>query len=889
MLKSLKFWRLDSPFQGLGVRSRLMIAFVILASSSTLLALVGWTGLSNTDTALKEFEQQALPNILQSLALAERTANLAAVAPYVANTSSPSMLSELNRSLEEKINQVLELSTQIPQLEEAAPNLQPLLNQLELTITELMGLTRAHLLLREDVRQYEYSLNQLRYELEKLGESEPVEPLSITLFVLFDQLNQALYLEDVQAIEALATTFSEQFFALRQDDVTRPLSTLLSELKALGIADSNLFRQRVEQVELQQRRAFLLASTRAISNQLSIQVKEFVDQVQQQITQQSQRMGLAVNSGKTGILMIALLCFTAALAGIWIVRELTESLGRVTAVMSRLAKGDTLLPTPAIERRDEMGELARAFEVFRENAVAIDTMRQDLQEQSHLLETIFNHINDGLSVFDQHNRLIAWNPQYAAMLELPEEELHKGMSIEEIYARLSVEAQEGWALNGIMLNRDEVNQLRQQSIQRFERNFPGGRVVEFRSNPMPEGGFVTLYSDLTERKAIEAQLRQSQKMEVLGQLTGGVAHDFNNLLAAMFGNLQLLGDHLSTDSQAAVYAHRALAAADRGRHLTQRLLAFSRKQYLQPEVVDVNALIEGMLDLIEYSVGDGITLELALDADPALVSVDPSQLENALLNLSINSSAAMQGCGQLCFQTTYEPQYMLNAERQAVIRICVRDTGCGIPDALIRRVFEPFFTTKEIGEGSGLGLSMVYGFVKQSQGDIQIRSHVGQGTEVDILLPCETALPNLSTTPDSASPLTLGQGQRILLVEDDPQVGQMSQDLLEGLGYGVVHVTGAEQALSVLQSEQNMALVFSDINLGSQWNGLALQQHLAHTYPELPVLLTSGLHPFLLQQRYGLTEEVAFIAKPYSRESLAAAITKLIVCDLKEPHEPTEY
>ena len=232
---------------------------------------------------------------------------------------------------------------------------------------------------------------------------------------------------------------------------------------------------------------------------------------------------------------------------------------------------------------------------------------------------------------------------------------------------------------------------------------------------------------------------------------------------------------------------------------------------------------------------------------------------------------------------------MLNAERQAVIRICVRDTGCGIPDALIRRVFEPFFTTKEIGEGSGLGLSMVYGFVKQSQGDIQIRSHVGQGTEVDILLPCETALPNLSITPDSASPLTLGQGQRILLVEDDPQVGQMSQDLLEGLGYGVVHVTGAEQALSVLQSQQNMALVFSDINLGSQWNGLALQQHLAHTYPELPVLLTSGLHPFLLQQRYGLTEEVAFIAKPYSRESLAAAITKLIVCDLKEPHEPTEY
>nr|WP_281493939.1 PAS-domain containing protein [Neptunomonas phycophila] len=647
---------------------------------------------------------------------------------------------------------------------------------------------------------------------------------------------------------------------------------MLSEFQALGLGGRNVYSVRRDQLILQQRRAFLLASTRAVSDQLSGEVKLFVDNVQQQITAQSDQVGNAVNSGKTSILLFTLLCFTATLGGIWVVRELTGHLGRVTKVMTRLAAGEKQLPTPAVERRDEIGELARAFEVFRENAVEIDRISQNLKEQSRLLETIFENINDGLSVFDENNRLIAWNPQYVSILELPANQLKPGMPIESIHPLLSQEAQDSWALDGMALDRDEVNQLRKQRTQRFERHFPGGRVVEFRSNPMPDGGFVTLYSDLTERKTIEAQLRQSQKMEVLGQLTGGVAHDFNNLLAAIFGNLQLLEDSLPAGGKQLRYAQRALSAAERGKSLTQRLLAFSRKQLLQPETTEVDGLIEGMLDLMEYSVGEQTEIQLDLQAADWWVSVDPSQLENALLNLAINSSAAMPNGGSVSFKTRQLTDQLLNGRRCDLLAITVSDTGCGIPQAILRRVFEPFFTTKEIGEGSGLGLSMVYGFVKQSNGDIHITSAEGKGTQIEIWLPRVIETTTLANSTLSTQENTKGSGQHVLLVEDDAQVAQTAEALLESLGYQVTVVNHAVGAMDALDKANDVALVLTDINLGSAVNGVQLSDMINERWSALPVLLTSGLHKQQLKQRYGLLDSHALLAKPYTRDELAVAV-----------------
>ncbi|QLE99223.1 response regulator [Neptunomonas phycophila] len=887
MLTLLKRLRHYHPLRGMQARARLMLAFTILAGSTMALAMVGWIGLNNTATALNEFERQALPDISRSLALAERTANLAAVAPYVANTSSPSMLQSLSNTLEEKIHIVLTMAKDIPELDNAAPQLPALLERLEKTVTELISLTRQHLLLREDIRQVEYRLTLLKERIkEKSLASNPNNRQVLSLLFMLDQLNSATQQSDMDRLSLIQQSFSDALDAFGAQDTLNAsplpsqMAPILSEFQALGLGVRNVYSVRRDQLILQQRRAFLLASTRAVSDQLSGEVKHFVDNVQQQITAQSDQVGNAVNSGKTSILLFALLCFTATLGGIWVVRELTGHLGRVTKVMTRLAAGEKQLPTPAVERRDEIGELARAFEVFRENAVEIDRISQNLKEQSRLLETIFENINDGLSVFDENNRLIAWNPQYVSILELPANQLKPGMPIESIHPLLSQEAQDSWALDGMALDRDEVNQLRKQRTQRFERHFPGGRVVEFRSNPMPDGGFVTLYSDLTERKTIEAQLRQSQKMEVLGQLTGGVAHDFNNLLAAIFGNLQLLEDSLPAEGKQLRYAQRALSAAERGKSLTQRLLAFSRKQLLQPETTEVDGLIEGMLDLMEYSVGEQTEIQLDLQAADWWVSVDPSQLENALLNLAINSSAAMPNGGSVSFKTRQLTDQLLNGRRCDLLAITVSDTGCGIPQSILRRVFEPFFTTKEIGEGSGLGLSMVYGFVKQSNGDIHITSAEGEGTQIEIWLPrvIETTTQANSTLLTQEN--TKGSGQHVLLVEDDAQVAQTAEALLESLGYQVTVVNHAVGAMDALDKANDVALVLTDINLGSAVNGVQLSDMINERWSALPVLLTSGLHKQQLKQRYGLLDSHALLAKPYTRDELAVAVHRRL-------HHPT--
>lgn len=858
-----------NPFRRLKARTRLLLAFTILSVSAMILALVGWQGLSNTDRALNIFEQQALPDISRSLELAERTANLAAIAPYVTSAGTPYMLEGLSQTLKNKIEKVLSLAQSIPQLDAAAPNLQSLLQRLEITVNELIELTRQHLFLREDLREYEYRLRGLVDEAEGFDAANR-SAISESMTRMVEMLITASHIQSADSLNSSR----QRFIRLLGSSTSSTVSSSdrwHDELYAVGVAPDNLFDLRLRQLAMEQRSAFLLASTRAISEQLSGEVQHFVDQIQSRISHESQRVGVAVNSGKTGIFIISLLCVAAALGGILMVRELVMNLTSVTLLMSRLADGDTHQQTPAIERSDEIGDLARAFQVFRENAVQIDRISHDLQEQSNLLETVFTNINDGLSVFDKEGRLIAWNPQYLVILELPKAGLQTGMSIEEVHALLSKEAQESWALDGMALDKDEVNLMRRQEPQHFERHFANGRVVEFRSSPMPDGGFVTLYSDLTERKTVEAQLRQSQKMEVLGQLTGGVAHDFNNLLAAMYGNLQLLESTLYDDPKGLKYARRALASAERGKNLTQRLLAFSRKQHLTPEATEVDELIEGMLDLIEYSVGSSIKIKLDLAADGWLVDVDPGQLENALLNLTINSSAAMPDGGVLTFCTRQCRGIVINGQLTDAIHIQVADTGCGISEGHLRRVFEPFFTTKEVGQGSGLGLSMVYGFVKQSDGDIKVQSKQGQGTTIGIYLRRKAEEAHLPAT-ERITEFSYGENRCVLMVEDDTQVRDAGQEVLEKLEYRVVAVSSVEEAITQLNQRKNIDIVFTDINLGTAVNGLHLAEKIEHRWPEIPVLLTSGLSVQHLSGQYGLKETDVVLAKPYRLEELAIAL-----------------
>ncbi len=393
--------------------------------------------------------------------------------------------------------------------------------------------------------------------------------------------------------------------------------------------------------------------------------------------------------------------------------------------------------------------------------------------------------------------------------------------------------------------------------------------------------WVAIERDITERKLVEEQLRQSQRLESLGQLTGGVAHDFNNLLTVMLGNAELLAEQLPDDGLQKRLATMIAAAAQRGADLTQRLLAFARKQALEPRSVNLDSLVAEMNGLIRRTLGGHIDVTHVQTPDLWSTLVDPMQLENVLLNLGINARDAMPGGGRLTFTTA---NLRLDAAGVAAyadlepgdfVVLQVVDTGCGIPTELLPRVFEPFFTTKEKGKGTGLGLSMAYGFVKQSQGHLDIESQIGRGTTVRVILPAHRAQDDGAVAPPpaaTAAPPRAGTGQCVLLVEDEAAVRDFARDQLERLGYRVIEASDGPSALTVLQARADIELLFTDVMMPGGMSGRELAEAAHRLRPGLPVLYTSGYAADALTKDGQLEPGVLLLGKPYRHADLASKL-----------------
>lgn len=396
--------------------------------------------------------------------------------------------------------------------------------------------------------------------------------------------------------------------------------------------------------------------------------------------------------------------------------------------------------------------------------------------------------------------------------------------------------------------------------------------------------------NVTTEKEAEAQLlaaqealRQSQKMEAVGQLTGGIAHDFNNMLAVVVGSLELLDRRLSgSDARAKRYLDAAGEAAKRGALLTQRLLAFSRQQPLQPKAVDANKLVAGMSDLLRHSIGADIRLETVLAGGLWRTHVDPNQLENIVLNLAVNARDAMPGGGRLTIETQnahLDERY--SASNLAVkaghyVLIAVSDTGSGMPPDVIEKAFDPFFTTKAVGKGTGLGLSQVYGFVKQSGGHVKIYSEPGEGTTIKIYLPRLLGFAAVETVDDPGSDLALGEEREVILVvEDEPAVRQFNVDALTELGYRVLAADGAAAALKLLEAHSDIVLLFTDVVMPDV-NGAALADEVRRRWPHIKVLFTTGYTRNAVVHNGVLDAGVDLIGKPFTLEALSTKLRDVL-------------
>ncbi len=405
-----------------------------------------------------------------------------------------------------------------------------------------------------------------------------------------------------------------------------------------------------------------------------------------------------------------------------------------------------------------------------------------------------------------------------------------------------------------------------------------GQTVFARSTLVPETtpvgetlGFFVFSHDISEQKRMQAALVQAQKMEAIGQLTGGLAHDFNNLLTVIIGNLAALQDHRPNDAGVNEFVEPALQSARRGVQLIKRLLTFSRQQPLEPETVDIGELISSLAKLVRRSLPESVTVSTDLAQASVHALVDPGQLESALLNFALNARDAMPDGGRLHIAARpVELSIGANAFDVApghYVLIEVADNGCGMDAATLARACEPFFTTKRFGLGSGLGLAMAYGFAKQSGGSIAIHSQSGQGTTVLLVLPQTTRKPD----DDEISPEAplVNDGELVLLVEDDPNVRRIVRQQLVDLGYPVIEAESGEQGLSMIEQIPDIAIVVSDIIMPGGINGRELADEILHQRPNMRVVLMSGYHDENLDAHH---DDLPVLAKPFVRQDLARAL-----------------
>jgi signal transduction histidine kinase/CheY-like chemotaxis protein len=400
----------------------------------------------------------------------------------------------------------------------------------------------------------------------------------------------------------------------------------------------------------------------------------------------------------------------------------------------------------------------------------------------------------------------------------------------------------------------------------------------------------TLEERILERTAdlerAHAQLRQSQKLEAIGQLTGGIAHDFNNVLQVIAGNLQLLQMSLAGNAEAQRRLETAAFAADRGAQLSSQLLAFARRQPLQPISTNVGRILRGMDDLLRRALGESVHIEMIVAGGLWTTLVDPHQLENVILNLAINARDAMKGDGRLTLElgnAMLDDSYAAS-EPDIVpgqyVLLAISDTGCGMAPDVLARAFEPFFTTKREGEGTGLGLSMAYGFVKQSNGHIRIYSEVGGGTTLRIYLP-RSMQPEVDIGNNRAAPVT-GGTETILVVEDDAVVQATVVDTLQGLGYHVLKASNGQGALSILRSGIPVDLIFTDVVMPGPVRSVDMARQARELFPEIAILFTSGYTRNAIVHGGRLDPGVELISKPYRREALARKIRQVIASNRPE-------
>jgi PAS domain S-box-containing protein len=529
------------------------------------------------------------------------------------------------------------------------------------------------------------------------------------------------------------------------------------------------------------------------------------------------------------------------------------------------------------ENQEIMGLYTRTEDLSARKAA-----EDELVQQQARLQSILQTTPDGIVTIDERGIVESFSPSAEHLFGYRASEAI-GQNVKMLMPSPYQEEHDQYLANYIETGEKKIIGIGRQVTARRKdgTTFPMNLAVD---EIILDGSrmFTGIIHDITDEVARQDELRQAQKMEAVGQLTGGVAHDFNNLLTVIIGNLEMLEPRVAEDARASLLLEQAQEAADLGAQLTGRMLAFARRQPLAPRIIDLNELVADTTGLLQRSLGESIEIHSSLASDLDQTMADPSQLQNALLNLCLNARDAMPGGGKLTIETanTELDEEYTHSRPDVVpgryVMLSVSDTGTGIPLDVQQRVFEPFFTTKEAGAGSGLGLSMIYGFAKQSGGHLRLYSEMGMGTTVSLYLP-RNGDAVASADEQAGSPQQRGnQDITILVVEDDHRVRATTVARVEELGYSVLEASDGPAALEILQQSPAVDVLFTDIVMPGGMMGNELADQAKQLYPNIKVLFTSGYTEEASLQAGSIKNGSALLTKPYRLADLAGKLRDVI-------------
>lgn len=737
-------------------RGRLLLLNLLVVAVTLMVSGVAVMGFRHASQMQEQVQQQTVDDMTGSLNLARDTANVATAAVRLSQVvgaleykGEAERLLETQRALKNSLEQ---LAT-APLAQQDAGLVARIIQRSNELQTSVGGMLergqRRHLERNALLSSLYQNLSYLRH-LQKVTHAQDD--------ILLNEMNRLIVAAiATPAPQAIIHQLVEVMSALPTHSDTPLVNTLLTdfndELRKLAPLSAAL-----EQSDLAI--SWYMFHIKALVAILNSDINHYAEQVAMLSGQRVAQSYQDLRSGERVIMIFALLAVViTAFAGWYIYRNLGSNLTAISRAMSRLAHGEADVSFPALQRRDELGELARAFNVFARNTASLERTSRLLKEKTTQME-----------------------------------------------------------------------------------------IAQ------------------TERQGLEEALLHSQKLKAVGQLTGGLAHDFNNLLAVIIGSLELV----NTDSPDAPRIQRAQQAAERGALLTQRLLAFSRKQSLHPQAIELKTLLEELSELMRHSLPATLTLEIEAQSPAWPAWIDVSQLENAIINLVMNARDAMEGLtGTLKIRTWNQRVTRSGGQRQDMVALEVIDHGCGMSQEVKDQVFEPFFTTKQTGSCSGLGLSMVYGFVRQSGGRVEIESAPGQGTTVRLQLP--RALLAAKNVSSAVVEQTAVSGDKLVLVlEDEAAVRQTICEQLHLLGYLTLEASSGEQALDLLAASAEIDIFISDLMLPGGMSGAEVVNAARKRYPHLTLLLISGQD---LRPSYNpALPEVALLRKPFTRVQLAQAL-----------------